>query len=90
MDLRHLITKQSDYRALRVTSPEAGLYKQREIKVAEICQGNGVMIAPGNIYAPEEFGWFRVTFTVSKDALEEGLNRLWKSLLDVKTVSQDW
>lgn len=48
------------------------------------------MIAPGNIYGPEEFGWFRVTFTVSKDALEEGLNRLWKSLLDVKAVSQDW
>lgn len=42
------------------------------------------MIAPGNVYVPEEFGWFRITYTVEKEALEEGLCRLWKSIAEVQ------
>lgn len=38
------------------------------------------MIAPGSIYAAEEYGWYRITFTVGKNTLEEGLKRLGKSL----------
>lgn len=50
---------------------------QRELRIAEICMKNGVMIAPGHVYVPEEYGWFRISFTVGKEALEEGLKVSW-------------
>jgi hypothetical protein len=34
------------------------------------------MNAPGHVPVPEEYGWFRITFTVSNEALEEELNGL--------------
>lgn len=51
---------------------------------------NGVMIAPGNVYVPEEFGWFRVTFTVGREALEEGLERFWRALGEVEVERRNW
>lgn len=94
VDLRHLLvptlsSRQSSHSELSVTSPEASTYKQCELEIAETCIRNGVMIAPGNVYNPEEFGWFRVTITVGKPALEEGLNRLWKSVMEVQARFQD-
>ncbi|KAF9891371.1 hypothetical protein FE257_004227 [Aspergillus nanangensis] len=85
VDLRHLVgsdleARNSGYKALKVTSPGASVYKQREMRIAELCIKNGVMIAPGHVYVAEEYGWFRITFTVGKQALKEGLDRLWKSL----------
>ncbi|RAQ48745.1 hypothetical protein AFGD_010760 [Aspergillus flavus] len=90
VDLRHLLIPKSSrdqtgYRELRVTSPDASVYKQHEQRFADICAQNGLMIAPGSIYAAEEFGWFRLTFTVGKNALEEGLKRLDKSLKAAET-----
>jgi len=79
-----------DYSALRVTSPDASIYKQREMRIADICMENGVMIAPGNVYMPEEFGWFRITFTVGKAALVEGLERFWRALGDIEMERRDW
>jgi bifunctional pyridoxal-dependent enzyme with beta-cystathionase and maltose regulon repressor activities len=35
----------------------------------------GVEMASGSKYREEKPGWFRVIFTVEKDALEEGLRR---------------
>lgn len=80
--------QQSDYSVLRVTSPEALIYKQRELKIAETCMKKGVMVAPGHVYSPEEFGWFRITFTVRKDALEEGLKRFLASLEEIRSEGQ--
>jgi hypothetical protein len=42
VDLRHLLVskssvEKSDYSALKVTSPEAPVYLQRELRIAEIC-----------------------------------------------------
>lgn len=51
---------------------------------------NGVMIAPGHVYMAEEYGWFRITFTVGDDALKEGLKRFLKSIEEVETRSEDW
>lgn len=73
-----------------VTSPNADIYKQREMRIAGICMKNDVMIAPGNVYMPEEFGWFRVTFTVGKAALVEGLERFWRTLGDVEVERRNW
>ncbi|KAE8367080.1 PLP-dependent transferase [Aspergillus caelatus] len=85
VDLRNLLIPkssrhQTDYSELRVTYPDASVYKKSEQRFADICCHNGLMIAPGSIYAAEEFGWFRITFTVGKHTLEEGLKRLGKSL----------
>ncbi|KAI1025290.1 hypothetical protein LB504_010024 [Fusarium proliferatum] len=60
-------------------------YKEREIQIADICLKHGVMVAPGHVYMAEEYGWFRLTFTVGKDALQEGLNRFIKALKEVKS-----
>ncbi|KAH8598679.1 pyridoxal phosphate-dependent transferase [Bisporella sp. PMI_857] len=93
VDLRHLLISKSsfqlsDYSALRVTSPNASVYKQRELRIAEICGINGVIIAPGHVYMAEEFGWFRVTFTVEEQALKEGLTRFWRSLMEAQAEIQ--
>jgi DNA-binding transcriptional MocR family regulator len=61
---------------LSVESPDADSYKRRETRLAEICMRHGVLIAPGHVYAPEEYGWFRLTFTVGEESLKEGLNRV--------------
>lgn len=42
------------------------------------------MIAPGSVYMPEEFGWFRVTFSLGKEALEEGLKRFAKAIAEMR------
>jgi bifunctional pyridoxal-dependent enzyme with beta-cystathionase and maltose regulon repressor activities len=67
--------RHSDYGALKTTSPGASYSLELELKIADICMENGVMIAPGHVYMAEEYGWFRITFTVGQDALEEGLKR---------------
>ncbi|EXM18564.1 hypothetical protein FOTG_13381 [Fusarium oxysporum f. sp. vasinfectum 25433] len=86
MDLRYLLTLQTSTGEadLSAISSEVNTYKQQEIEIMEKGQGNGVMIAPGHVYLAEEYGWFRLTFTVGKDALKEGLNRLWKTLQEIK------
>ena len=76
----------SDYTALKATSGESELYLQREAKIIEVCASNGVMIAPGSSYRTEEYGWFRVTFTTREAPLEEGLQRIWKSLRQIQDL----
>lgn len=50
----------------------------------ELCGQNGVMIAPGSLYEAEEFGWFRITFTVGEEALKVALARSLKALEEFK------
>lgn len=69
--------------------PESRTYKQRELRIGDTCIKNGVMIAPGHIYMPEEFGWFRVTFTLGKEALREVLSRFWRALKEAEEESRD-
>ena len=70
-----------DRLAFRVTPSQASsTYKEREAKIIATCFKNGVMIGSGSNFFTEELGWFRVTFTVSKEALTEGLSRLLRSL----------
>ena len=56
-----------------------------ENQIVDICQRNGVMIAPGHAYGAEECGWVRITFTVEEDALIAGLCRLGESLDELET-----
>ncbi|KAL9023480.1 MAG: hypothetical protein Q9196_007175 [Gyalolechia fulgens] len=43
-----------------------------------------VFVASGNAFFAEEHGWYRVSFSVPKDVLEVGLERLGKVLEEVK------
>lgn len=89
VDLRRFLFPKSirgdvNFAVLQNTSPDIALYKEREAYIINRCIDNGVMISPGTIYATPELGWFRITFTVGKYALEEGLRRIWKSLEQIK------
>ncbi|KAL2844905.1 pyridoxal phosphate-dependent transferase [Aspergillus pseudodeflectus] len=72
---------------MSITSDTDG-YKARELRICEICMEHGVLIAPGQVYGPEELGWFRVTFTVGTEALQEGLKRLKDTLVQVEKGGQ--
>lgn len=87
VDLRRFLFPESqrsnaDFSTLRVGGPHAGKFGNREQRIAEICIDKGVMISPGTVYMASEYGWFRVTFTVGRDMLEEGLQRIWRALHD--------
>ena len=89
VDLRHLFpvkssSPESDPSSLCVKSPNAPVYQQREQRITDICAKNGVLIAPGSVYVHEEFGWFRITFTLGKEALLEGLRRFWSSVKEAQ------
>ncbi|KAL3448024.1 pyridoxal phosphate-dependent transferase [Aspergillus insuetus] len=87
IDLRHLLEPGSNKTMdtlLSVDSADAHSYKRRETRVAETCMRHGVLIASGHVYAPEEYGWFRLTFTVGEEALKEGLNRFRRAVAVVK------
>lgn len=95
IDLRHLILPSSsdnrlDFDKLAASSPDSKIHEAREAEIAELCLKNGVMVAPGHVYMSEEYGWFRVTFTLTKEALQAGLQRLWKSIQEIETKRQDW
>ena len=86
VDLRHLFRPElasQDSSVLGIGPPIAKVHKERELQIIEACTKNGVLIAPGSVYVPEEYGWFRITFTLQQEALKEGLERLWKSLEEV-------
>ncbi|RSL92239.1 hypothetical protein CDV31_015247, partial [Fusarium ambrosium] len=90
VDLRRMLLSKSSrgemgYSSLRTTNT-SGFYAQREQEILDICARNGVQIAPGSKFQSEEYGWFRITFTVPRNTLEEGLRRLSKSLKDVEDI----
>lgn len=70
----------SAYEDLKVTSPHSTKYLAREAKLANLAIDHKVLIARGSIYSTEEYGWFRITFTMEREALMEGLKRLWEVL----------
>lgn len=79
-----------DFSRLRSTMSEADVVMclDLESKLAATCLEFGVMISPGSIYASEEFGWYRVTFTLAEAALQEGLNRLEKALVYISRARE--
>lgn len=79
----------ADFDILKVGGPQASRFEKRERRIAEICIGKGVMISPGTIYMSSEYGWFRITFTVDKPMLEEGLQRIWRALQDPELAGQE-
>lgn len=60
------------------------MYQDRESKLSKRCIMGGVGISAGSGFFTEELGWFRITFTVEKEALLVGLKRLLKCLQEIK------
>lgn len=85
IDLRHILKPGYSGDSLSIKSSNSNKQKEREASAVEICMKHGVLIAPSHVYAPEEFGWFRITFTVGKEALREGLRRIKESLAEIET-----
>ncbi|KAL1843051.1 hypothetical protein VTJ49DRAFT_3186 [Mycothermus thermophilus] len=72
----------------RLTAEEKEKYLQRESELGRRLFKNGVNIALGTWFATEELGWFRLGYTVPREALETGLERIRKTLKDV--VASGW
>ena len=49
--------------------------KDAEANLVSKCVANGVNIGRGSGFYTEEIGWFRLTFTMDKETLKEGLKR---------------
>ncbi|KAK4237343.1 putative aminotransferase [Achaetomium macrosporum] len=70
----------------RLTPRERGEYQQREMEIGNRCFANGVAIALGTNFFTEELGWFRLSFTASRSALETGLQRVLKALQEIERL----
>ncbi|KAH0420386.1 aspartate aminotransferase [Colletotrichum camelliae] len=84
VDLRHLFSPSALDGKLKVQSESFIAHQQRELEITDLCARHGVMIAPGSVYMPEEFGWFRVTFSLGKEALKEGLRRFARAIAEMR------
>lgn len=59
-------------------------YQRREAEIGSRCLENGVAIALGTYFFTEELGWFRLTFSSTREALEIGIQRMWKTLQEIE------
>jgi bifunctional pyridoxal-dependent enzyme with beta-cystathionase and maltose regulon repressor activities len=57
---------------------------EREAFIEEMFMKNGVSISRGSIFFTEEIGWFRITFTLPREPLLEGIDRMLKALSEVE------
>jgi bifunctional pyridoxal-dependent enzyme with beta-cystathionase and maltose regulon repressor activities len=89
MDLRRYLTAGGTAVKLtlhHLTPGEKGDYQQREMEIGSRFFANGVAIALGTNFFTEELGWFRLSFTASRPALETGLQRMLKALQDIERL----
>ncbi len=68
----------------RLTPQTKEEYQGREVELGDRFSAAGVNIAMGASFCAEEIGWFRLTFSVSTEALETGLHRMIKVLNEVE------
>jgi Transcriptional regulators containing a DNA-binding HTH domain and an aminotransferase domain (MocR family) and their eukaryotic orthologs len=74
----------------RLSPEEKQEYQRREKEIGSRLRKNGVVIALGSNFFTEELGWFRLSFTAVKEALEVGLERIWKTLQEVEASGWNW
>lgn len=89
IDLRPYILGSSDPSALSRSRPDSGIFGKRESVIDRICMKHKVSIAQGSIFETEEWGWFRLTFTLPREVLILGIERLMKALDEVKKTGWD-
>jgi bifunctional pyridoxal-dependent enzyme with beta-cystathionase and maltose regulon repressor activities len=90
IDLRRYMTGSKGTPSLWVhslTPQEREEYQRRELEISNRCFANGVGIGQGTNFFTEVLGWFRLTFSVPREPLEIGLQRMMKVL---KEIEQLW
>ncbi|KAI2463100.1 putative acc synthase [Annulohypoxylon bovei var. microspora] len=86
VDLRHYLYGQDrpesvlDSSIIRLSPSDLEMCQDRETKLFKRCLECGVGISPGSSFSTEQLGWFRISFTVEKQTLQVGLQRLLKCL----------
>jgi aspartate/methionine/tyrosine aminotransferase len=66
---------------------DSARYEEREAFIDATCMKHGVSIARGSLFFTEEWGWFRLTFTLPLEELREGIERMCKALSEVQLHS---
>jgi len=59
-----------------------------EQRIYDMLKEGGVLISPGSSYHAPMAGWYRITFSVKRDALMVGLGRMEK-ILGLSVVNRD-
>ncbi|KAK0744926.1 putative aminotransferase class I and II family protein [Apiosordaria backusii] len=83
IDLRRHLTGQKEgelpeLRVAKLGPEDLAKYLAGEQKIWDALGANKILLAMGSAFATEELGWFRLTFSASRPALEVGLERLKK------------
>lgn len=82
---RYLYDKSdSGFSATESLRTDDQFYRDREMALWNRLLASGVGLGLGSWYSSEEPGWFRISFTVEKDSLKIGLERLLKTLREVE------
>ncbi|KAK4226579.1 putative 1-aminocyclopropane-1-carboxylate synthase [Podospora fimiseda] len=83
IDLRRLLCgmhwseeRLPDLTVRRLSAEDKEKYLKKEQDIFNRCGENKVLLACGSAFSTEELGWFRLTFTPTRDALYVGLSRL--------------
>ena len=90
VDLRRYLTRGVAAANLSVhrSAPEdLEEYRRRELELGARFLAAGVGVGVGSSFCTEEVGWFRLTFSVSSEALETALQRMLKVLREVELES---
>lgn len=83
IDLRQYILGGAEIQELQRGAAASEVFEKREAVLDEALLRHGVAIARGSIFFTEELGWFRLTFTLPKEELAEGLRRLASALAEM-------
>ncbi|KAK4173706.1 putative 1-aminocyclopropane-1-carboxylate synthase [Triangularia setosa] len=79
---RHLVGQKEgglpELRVAKLAPRDLEKYLEREQHIWKVLGANKILLAMGSAFATEELGWFRLTFSASRPALEVGLERLKK------------
>jgi bifunctional pyridoxal-dependent enzyme with beta-cystathionase and maltose regulon repressor activities len=89
VDLRRYLTGKREAKSLSIhqlAAQEKEAYQRREMEIRDRLFSNGVGIGLGTNFSTEELGWFRLSFSVPRAALETGLQRLLKTLQQVEKL----
>lgn len=70
------------------SAADSARYKEREALIDAACMKHGVSIARGSLFFTEEWGWFRLTFTLPPDELRQGIERMAEALSEIQR--RDW
>ncbi|KAK0616998.1 pyridoxal phosphate-dependent transferase [Immersiella caudata] len=89
IDLRKYILGSADIRLLRRGEAGSALFEEREAVLDRTLLRRGVSLSRGSIFFTEELGWFRLTFTLAKEELTQGLERLASALVEIRGCAWD-